>query len=340
VGSVINSYLSSRLEVLASRLIRLESLPEIIESDLEQILKRFGCADCDGDTDTQVFKIHRKLIGKALQDFEILFRPFTGVERDLLNFAVHWYELSNLKTLIRGKFTGKSDIAIENELIDLESFAVLPLNKLLEADDPLEMMRLLEATPYSSIVRHARSIYEEEGQNLFSLDAAIDRLFFNGLAQRIRFLEFIDQQQATALFGSFMDRLNLLWLIRYRFSYNLSPAKSYYLLATTGKKIHSGNLMQLAKMDSLAELISHLPKPLNSLLENMSNMTDIENIMEHYVLSAAVKTLKYSPSVISRVFAYILIRESEIQFLHAVIKGKYLGFDESLIRQATGGMQA
>ena len=335
MASVINSYLSTRLDVLASRLISLESFPEIIESDLDQVLKRF----CDAEiTDTSVFKVHRKLITKALLDFEILFRPFTGLERDLLNFAVHWYELSNLKTLIRGKFTGKSDAAIENELIDLESFAVLPLDKLLEADDPHEMMRLLEATPYSSIVRQARSIFEEEGQNLFSLDAAIDRMFFGGLAQRIRFLKFLDQQQMTELFGTFLDRLNLLWLIRYRYSYNLSPAKSYYLLATTGRKIHSGNLMQLARLDSLSELISHLPKPLDSLLDNMTSMTDIENIMEHYVLLAAIKTLKYSPSVTTRVFSYVLIRESEIQFLHSVIKGKYLGFDQSLIKKATGGM--
>ena len=337
MGSVIDSYLYTRLEVLASQLISLESLPELIESDLEQILKRLNC---DVDSNTSVFMIHRKLIGKALQDFEILFRPFTGVERDLLNFAVHWYELSNLKTLIRGKFTGKSDSAIENELINLESFAVLPLNKLLEADDPLEMMRLLEETPYSSIVRQARSIYEEEGQNLFSLDAAIDRMFFTGLAQRIRFLQFSDRQQITGLFGTFMDHLNLLWLMRYRFSYNLSPAKSYHLLATTGKKIHSGNLMHLAKLDSMAELISHLPAPLNGLLANMTNMTDIENVMEYYVLSNSMKTLKYSPSVITRVFSYILIRESEIQFLHSVIKGKYLGFDEVLIRKATGGIHA
>ena len=335
MASVINSYLSTRLDVLASRLISLESFPEIIESDLDQILKRFSDVEI---TDTSVFNIHRKLITKALLDFEILFRPFTGLQRDLLNFAVHWYELSNLKTLIRGKFTGKSDSAIENELIDLESFAVLPLDKLLEADDPHEMMRLLEATPYSSIVRQARSIYEEEGQNLFSLDAAIDRMFFGGLAQRIRFLEFMDQQQMTEVFGTLLDRLNLLWLIRYRYSYNLSPAKSYYLLATTGKKIHSGNLMQLARLDSLSDLISHLPKPLDSMLDNMTNMTDIENIMQHYVLLAAVNSLKYSPSVITRVFSYVLIREYDIQFLHSVIKGKYLGFDQSLIKKATGGM--
>jgi len=339
VGSVINSYLTTRLEVLASRLIGLENFPEIIDSELQEILERFSCLE-ENDTSCDIQKIHRSLIGRALRDFEILFRPFTGVERDLLNYAVHWYELSNLKTLIRGKFTGKSDSAIENELLNLESFAVLPLERLLETDDPLEMMRLLEETAYSSIVRQARSIYEEEGQNLFSLDAAIDRMFFNGLAQRIRFLEFNDQQQASELFGAFLDRLNLLWLMRYRFSYNLSPAKSYYLLATTGKKIHSGNLMKLAKLENLPELISQLPKPLDSLIANMTNMTDIENTMQYYVLSAAVKTLKYSPSVITRVFAYILVRESEIQFLHAVIKGKFLGFDKTLISKATGGMHA
>ena len=332
---VVSSYLATRLNMLASELIGLESWQEIIDSDLEDILKRFSCLEENiGDLQS----IEKKLIANTLQNFQLLFRPFFSVERDLLNYAVHWYELTNLKTLIRGKFTGKTDALIEKELVDLGQFAVLPLARLLQADDPQEMLRLLEDTPYSSIVRQARSIYEEEGQNLFALDAAIDRHFFNGLLQRIRFLEPNDQQEMTRIFGVFMDRLNLLWLIRYRFSYNLSPAKSFYLLATTGKKLHAETLMKLAKLDSIGEVIEELPEPLSSLLEQAQNMTEIENLMEHYTLQAAMHGLRRSPSLITRVFSYVLLRESEIHLLQAVIKGKLLGFRTDLIQKAVGGV--
>ena len=199
------------------------------------------------------------------------------------------------------------------------------------------MMRLLEQTPYSSIVRQARDIYHAEGQNLFALDATIDREFFTGLAQRLRFLDSNDQQHLGSLFGKLMDRLNILWLIRYRFSYGLSPAKSYFLLSTTGRKLHTGNLMRLAKLETIDDLISQLPEPLNELLANQLNLIQIENIMEHYVIEAASNAIKHSPSVITRLFAYVLLRESEIQLLHATIKGKSLNFDEVLIMEATGG---
>ena len=335
--NVVDSYLSTRLSILASELISLDDWQTVIDSDIEDILKQVQCPVEDA-SDLQA--IEKKLISDVLQDLYILFRPFFSVERDLLNYAVHWYELTNLKTLIRGKFTGKSDLSIEKELVDLGQFAVLPLASLLQADDPQEMLRLLEETPYSSIVRQARSIYEEEGQNLFSLDAAIDRHFFTGLMQRIRFLDQNDQMEMTNIFGALMDRLNLLWLIRYRFSYNLSPAKSFYLLATTGKKLHSETLMQLAKLDSIGDVIEQLPAPINDLLKQAQTLPEIENLMEYYTLHAAMKGLKRSTSLITRVFSYVLLRESQVHLLQAVIKGKSLGLEKELIQRAVGGVTA
>jgi len=335
MSRIAGSYLSTRLSLLANRLIKLENWQSIIESELDELQERFDCC-IDDISDSQA--VEKKLISLALQDFQVLFRPFYSVEREFLNYTVHWYELTNLKTLIRGKFTGKSDTSIEKELIDLGQFAVLPLKRLLQTDDPQEMLRLLEKTPYSSIVRQARSIYEEEGQNLFALDAAIDRHFFSSLMQRIRFLEADDQKSLTEVFGALMDRINLLWLIRYRFSYNLSPAKSFYLLATTGKVLHADKLMQLARLDTINEVIKQLPRPINKLLDQASDLTQIENLMEHYTLLAALNGLNKSASMLTRVFSYVLLRESEIHLLQAIIKGKSLGFHPDLINRAIRGI--
>ncbi|MBT7308656.1 MAG: V-type ATPase subunit, partial [Gammaproteobacteria bacterium] len=322
----------TRVNILASQLIDLNHWQAVVDTDLETLQTRYHF-DASSASSQDIEKL---LIDQALSDFQLLFRPFSGLQRDMLNYAVHWYELANLKVLIRGKFTGMSESTIHRELIDLGQFAVLPLSRLLETDDPYEMLRLLEKTAYSNIVKQARTIFEEEGQNLFALDSAIDRHFFSGLMQRVRFLPLGDQQQLTTVLGTMMDRLNLLWLIRYRFTYRLSPAKSYYLLATTGKKLHAGNLMQLARVETVEELIEQLPAPLSQLLSQADSLTEIENRMEHYTLSATRTLLQYSTSGITRVFCYVLLRESEIHLLQSIIKGKMLAFDEALIHQAIG----
>jgi V/A-type H+-transporting ATPase subunit C len=327
-----DSYLQTRLSMLSARLVYPQSWSAIIASDLESLQKRFRCfVDISHPQ-----AVENQLIDHALADFQLLYRPFSATRRSLLNHAIHWYELANLKALIRGKFSAEKNELIRRELIDLGQFAILPLETLLQADEPNEMLRLLEETPYSSIVRQARSIYQKEGQNLFALDAAIDRQYFAVMMQRIRFLPEHDQSELLKVHGVLMDRLNLLWLVRYRFSYGLSAAKSYYLLSTTGRRLHADQLMMLARLNSLQEVIDHLPEPLSGLLHDAGSLTAVENLLEHYTMSAAFSGLKSSSSIITRVFSYILLRESEIRWLQAVIKGKLLGLDDKLIRKAIG----
>ncbi|MGD8349487.1 MAG: V-type ATPase subunit, partial [Gammaproteobacteria bacterium] len=137
-------YLGTRLTILAGRLISFERLIEFISLDLEPLLSEVRQItghhyDLDA-ADTN--RIEIQLTNRALDDFLVLIRPFSGSERRFFNFAIRWFELVNLKVLIRGKFNGIESSKIEEQLIDLRSFADLPVRKLLETDDPYEMLRL------------------------------------------------------------------------------------------------------------------------------------------------------------------------------------------------------
>jgi V/A-type H+-transporting ATPase subunit C len=136
--------------------------------------------------------------------------------------------------------------------------------------------------------------------------------------------------------GSLLDRFNLIWLLRYRFSYGLSSAKSFYLLSAIGKRLHSTELMQLARLDSIEEVIAELPEPYRALLANLRQIPDMEAAMEFYALSVAAQTLQRGANLVARVFSYILLREAELRFLQALIKGKQLGLDDELIRRGLG----
>ena len=60
--------------------------------------------------------------------------------------------------------------------------------------------------------------------------------------------------------------------------------------------------------------------------------------MELYSLDAARRGLKKNKRVLTRTFAYLLLREAETRYLIAIIKGKQLGFDQDLISEAVGGL--
>ncbi len=333
-----STYLSTRLAVFASRLIHSEQLAAFIEFDLDRVLSNVNAITGHNYTldATNSSQIENQLVNRALDDFQILIRPFSGAERRFFYFAIRWFELVNLKVLIRGKFSSIDSTEIRERLVDLGSFSDLPLNKLLETDDPYEMLRLLEKTTYAGIVRQARRVYEEYGSDLFLLDATIDRSFFIDLYQRASFLNNRDAEQLAIVMGGLLDRFNLLWLLRYRFSYGLSPAKSFYLLTATGDRLKSVELMRLAKMDSLEQVVAALPDPYQKLLSNLTAISEMETVMEYFTLSAAVKTIRSNASLVSRIFSFILLREAEVRFLQALIIGKQLGFGDNLIKQAVG----
>ena len=133
-----------------------------------------------------------------------------------------------------------------------------------------------------------------------------------------------------------LDRYNLLWLLRYRFAYELSPARSFYLLTTTGRKLNATRLMQLVKLDSIEAVIAALPDPYRERLAGLARISDMETVMEYHALTVAADMLRTEANLVARTFSYILLREAEVRFLQAIIKGKRLELDRTLIRQAVG----
>lgn len=335
-----DSYLQTRLDLMAARLLEFGELTDLVAQELDQVRERINASVGRGAAllDDSGESASRILVQSMFDDFQILLRPFHGVAYRFLKHAIRWFELVNLKVLIRGKFTGVPEHMLTEQLVHLGHFADLPLRKLIETDDPFEMLRLLETTTYGGIVRQARRVFEEEGHELFSLDAAIDRNFFIELAHLGRFLPRADRHLLQKVFGALMDRFNLLWLMRFRFTYGLSPAKSYYLLTATGRQLHSGELMKLARLGSFAEVMEQLPETLRTALEAGENMFQVEQLMEVYSLSAARHGLSSRHPPVIRVFSYLLLRETETRYLIAIVKGKRQGFDEDLIRYAITGV--
>ena len=330
------AYLHARSSVLAERLLDSAQFDALIDAAPEQallVLRDAGLREADSDTLADPARLEQALINALVSDFTLLSRALSGVERALLIYWARRFELSNLKAIIRGKLAEQPADAIRAELVDLGPFATLPVDELLAADDPAELLRRLDATPYADIAHQARAVFEEH-HDAFALDAAIDRRYFVGLDQRINELGADDRRLMRRLAGSLFDRINLVWLLRYRFGYGLAPAETYYLLIPAGYQLHRRELQALAQLGSFAEVLAHLPQPLADRLVVARTTSDVDALMQAESVRVATGILRRSAFNLARSFAFLVLRERDIFRLQAVLKGKHLKIDPAAIRAA------
>lgn len=333
------AYLHGRTSVLAARLFSVSQLQSLIQLPLGQeteILQAAGITEFQPGEPTQSPRSReQRLVTVLLNDLVVLARALSGDERGFLLYWAYRFELSNLKTILRGKLNSQDANTIRDQLVDMGPFARLPMEELLRAEDVAELLRQLEGTPFADIARQARRIFEERHES-FALDAAIDRQYFAGLAKRARGAEAGAAGQLRALVGSIIDRTNLLWLLRYRFAYGLSSAEAYYLLIPSTYRLGSRELLALSQLGSLEEVIAQLPAPFSEWLAGATNTSQVTHILERESRRLAESVLRHSAFNLARAFAYLILRERDLRWVRVAIKGKRLQVAPELIQEAAG----
>jgi V/A-type H+-transporting ATPase subunit C len=325
------AYLHTRINLYAGQLLGLNQIDALIDRPYDE---QTGDAAPDaaalyaGDLDQSNVTI-------LLHELSVLIRPLSGAPRELLGYWAHRFELGNLKTIIRGKMANQSQAAIQAQLQDMGNFTSLPIAELLQSDSAAELLRRLEQTPYAEIARQARHLLEQ-GEALFALDAALDRRYFAGLVRRSTAVDDTAGQLLRAIVGNIIDRVNLVWLLRYRYSYNLPPAQAYYLLIPASHRLLPQQLQQLAQCATFDEAIAALPAPFDRLLAGVRNSTEVTLHMEQEGWRIASNTLRHSSFNVARALAYMMLRERDLRRLRAIVRGRNMRMEAGMIRGALG----
>ncbi len=136
--------------------------------------------------------------------------------------------------------------------------------------------------------------------------------------------------------GALIDQHNLVWLMRYRLNYGLSASETYYLLVPFGRQLHQDRLKTLVNLNSFEQMIEALPKRLYELLQDAKDPLQAEHFMYRDTADFAHKNLRFSPSAVTRALAYMVPREMDLKRIYAILQGKVLDLDVSLIRMAAG----
>jgi V/A-type H+-transporting ATPase subunit C len=337
MGSIRDqAYLKTRIGVFAARLFSPADIARFKGMPLAQLGKAFDLLPIIEEPLELPQKsrlVEQALLSKIMFELSVLLRPASGRSRGLLLYWPRKYELYNLKTLIRGKLNDLGMEEIRDNLHDLPENISLPHESLLQAENVLEMLRRLEQGAYAIIARQARHVYEEKNE-VFSLDAAIDRLYYTGIMRHLNMTNSHDKHGAKKLIGVMIDRQNILWLMRYRLVYRFSSSEAYYLLIPTGGRMQRDSLMILANLDSLEAIIEQLPEPFRKLLLEVTDITQARQRLDTFVALEMRKLIRHSPDAVLSALAYLIAREIDLRQIYAIIQGKMLKIDPQLIDTA------
>lgn len=333
---MLNRYLDARVSLMAARLLREAELPVLAADSPEAraaVLARAGLSPILAELEAGRY-LEQSIIRSQLDDILILMRA-AGEGRRFLEYWTLRFELSNLKAILRAKLSGTPIAVVRKELIDLGFLASLPLEDLLQTEDVGELLRRLETTHYADIVRFARRAFEAQPR-LFELDAALDRRFYHGLVELARQQEGAFGKPFRDLVEMLIDRINLVWLLRYRFLYKLPASQVYYLLVPSHYRIASGVLRELSVLNRFEEVLAALPQPYRGWLAGADSVYQVFTILEGRAVRNAQSVLRASAPGFARACAYLILREHDLKLVRAALKGHAIGLDALTIRQAMG----
>ncbi|MBK1617352.1 ATPase [Lamprobacter modestohalophilus] len=329
-------YLNTRVSAMAEHLVDPDEVMTLCGLSLPELAQRFGLEGLLEDSLDRRAKsrsVKQALINTLLDELRILIRPMAAAEAGLILAWGRKYALFNLKTLLRGKLYELDQAEIRANLFELPAHVRLPQQDLFQAEGVLELLRKLEQGPYSLIAKQAREVFEQK-RDPFALEAAIDQRYYSEMARRLQQVHESSQPELKQLLGAVLDRVALMWLLRFRFSYALSPSETFYQLVPSVRLLHRDRLLTLVNLDSLEEIIAALPEPLKSALAGSQSAIEVQQRLGGYVTQEARRLLARGHSGVARSLAYLILREHGVLMLFALVQGQLLGLPRDLVEIA------
>lgn len=333
------AYLRTRLAIMSTNLLGREKLHAMAQLPPEELAKKTGFdMTREGNSVTRLASFERALMQTWLDELSALLRPLEGPARHLLTQWASRYELLNIKALVRGKIGQLPNEEIERSLFVLPGFLSLNHDELINTDSVPELLRHLQKTRYRRLATQALRQYEER-PDPFLLDATLDQQFYSDLISSAQRLGGNDRTETLNMIGRFVDRHNLVWSLRYRFNYSLQASEVLYLAIDGGRVLNRSILQRIVQVDTLNEALERLPANLLRHGEMPNEIIKIEVAMRDDLSDYAQRAMRRSPSALTSVLAYLVLRRGEIKKLYAIVHARVHGLSDELLEIALNPLQ-
>jgi V/A-type H+/Na+-transporting ATPase subunit C len=172
---------------------------------------------------------------------------------------------------------------------------------------------------------HALKRYQTE-QGPFPLEEALDLSYWREIWEALHHLAKPDQVQAMRIVGAWLDVTNLMWAIRYRVYYGLSPEELINYTLPWGYEVRDADIRAIAGGADIPQIVQRIYPKLTDvadlLREPRQGLPALEVQLQRHVMAQCRKALIGYPFHIGVPLAYLMLKKMEIQDLTVLLEAK------------------
>jgi V/A-type H+-transporting ATPase subunit C len=300
------------------------------ESEYEEEMNALGTRHSGVDL------IEHALNRNLAKNFEDLLRWADGPLYDDIARYLRKFDAWNIKTVLRGVYSGGDREDIEMDLIRAGELSEEQLDGLLDAGSIEEVVNELSGTIFGPRLDDAYGEYESSGA-LVPLENATDRAYYEELLSGRP----VQSGDANRLYTRFLeaeiDFRNVRNALRLARSGAETDPAEYFIPG--GRLFDEMELGQVA--DSPDELRARLADSrygddLDAALdelEDAESLIGFERGLEAALLEYSRQLSNWYPLSVCPVFAYVLAKEREVDNVRAIARGKEAGLDPETIEE-------
>jgi V/A-type H+-transporting ATPase subunit C len=269
------------------------------------------------------------------QQFEDILDWADGRLYALIARYLRKFDAWNVKTVVRGIYSGTDTDDIESDLIRAGEFSERRLSQLLDAGSIEEVVEVLSDTLFGDPLADAYPDYEETDV-LVPLENAVDRAFYENLLGDVS-----TDDEALSLYVEFLEAE-----VDFRNARNaLRLARSGADIDPSAYFIEGGVLFKQAQLSTLAgnvdELVAHIRdsrygdelSDALDRLEEAESLVAFEHALEVALLEYADSIGNTFPLSITTVISYILAKEREVDNIRAIARGREADLSQEQIEE-------
>ena len=296
------------------------------ESEYEREINELGSRH--SGVDLIEYSLNRNLA----KHFNDLLGFSEGQIYDLIARYLRKFDAWNIKTVMRGVYSGASRDSIETDLIRAGEFDEAFLDRLLEASTIEDVITTLDGTIFGDPLEAALEDFEETDV-LVPLENAVDRSFYEELLADLPSSEAIDlYREFLEAEIDFRNARNALRLARS--GADIDPAEYF---------IEGGRLFDARELEGLVQSPEQLITTIRDSsygrelsesldeLESADSLIGFEHALESVLLKYSRRLGNVYPLSICPVVAYILMKEREVENIRAIARGREAGLSEAEI---------
>ena len=324
--------ISARVRAMSSSLLRPQDFARLSDStDLPTLVSQLKQTvygpylENLKEKDLTPQKLDLAIKGRLADSYRSVTQMAPEHARPLLKQLYRYFELQNLKAILRGVITDPTVERVQDVLFPMGDMTVLPAQAMLESGSVAAAIELLQNTPYYETLSFAMKRYSAE-QNLFPLEVALDLYYWRQLWQEAKKLPGQDRVQASKIIGSLMDVNNLMWVIRYKVYHGLSEEEIINYTLPFGYRVRDDDVRAVAAGADLPLVVGRVfpgIPDLNALLEDpRKGLPQLEVILKRRLMQQCVSAFIGNPFHIGVPVAFLILSNLEVQDLTILIEAK------------------